>query len=88
MAILPIKNLKQIIAEPIENWKETIINDFEENVFNQHQTIKSIKEKLYEKGAVYASMSGSGSSVYGISEKELELKNDFKEFTFWSGKFL
>lgn len=62
----PTLSIKEIIHTPIEEWKETLINDFEYSVFQAHQEIAHIKQKLYDKGALYASMSGSGSSVYGI----------------------
>lgn len=52
--------------EPIDNWKGFIINDFETPVFEKHPEIKKIKDFLYESGALYASMTGSGSAVYGI----------------------
>ena len=63
---LPAFSLKEIIKNPPETWKEIMINDFEVSVFSQYPAIRDIKEKLYDLGAVYASMSGSGSSVYGI----------------------
>ena len=63
---LPKKSLKDIIQQPIESWKNEMINDFETPVFSEYPSIKEIKNKLYETGAVYASMSGSGSSVFGI----------------------
>lgn len=59
-------NLQESISMPIEIWKDCIYNDFEEVVLMAHPTLKSIKEKLIEAGAVYASMSGSGSTFYGI----------------------
>lgn len=66
----PVKNIKSLIAEvPIENWKETIKNDFEESIFPNHPEIKELKEKMYKNGAVYASMTGSGSAVYGVFER-------------------
>jgi 4-diphosphocytidyl-2-C-methyl-D-erythritol kinase len=58
--------LQQILQQPIENWKNFLINDFEQPVFEKFPEIKSIKDRLYEAGALYASMSGSGSTVYGI----------------------
>ena len=63
---LPEKSLKDIIRQPIETWKNEMTNDFEIPVFSAYPLIKEIKNKLYETGAVYASMSGSGSSVFGI----------------------
>jgi 4-diphosphocytidyl-2-C-methyl-D-erythritol kinase len=59
----------EIIQQPVEKWKDNLINDFEEAIFKQHPSLKELKHQLYAKGAAYASMSGSGSSVYGIFEK-------------------
>lgn len=59
-------NLKDIIGQPVESWKDCMVNDFEESVFPQFPAIGDIKTELYRLGAVYASMSGSGSSVYGL----------------------
>lgn len=66
----PQKGLENVIRQPIETWREELKNDFEEPVFAQHPEIKNIKEELYYKGAIYASMSGSGSTVYGLFKKE------------------
>lgn len=68
----PTVSLKEIIKQPIENWKGHMINDFEKNVFRNHPEIAAIKDKLYDLGAVYASMSGSGSSVYGIFKEPIQ----------------
>lgn len=65
--------LKEIVKRPIEEWKELMLNDFEESVFPQFPAIREIKEELYGEGAVYAAMSGSGSSVFGLFEPETEL---------------
>lgn len=62
----PERNLRDLINQPVESWKDSIINDFEESVFPQFPAIGAIKTELYHLGAVYASMSGSGSSVYGL----------------------
>jgi 4-diphosphocytidyl-2-C-methyl-D-erythritol kinase len=51
---------------PVEEWKGVLNNDFEESVFVQFPEIAAAKQKLYDEGAVYAAMSGSGSAVYGI----------------------
>lgn len=65
-------SLPELIKNPIENWRNTIKNDFEKTIFKKHPFVGEIKEKIYQLGAVYAAMSGSGSSVYGIfSEKPL-----------------
>jgi 4-diphosphocytidyl-2-C-methyl-D-erythritol kinase len=65
----PEKSIKDIIQRPIERWKDELINDFEKWVFSQYKEIVDIKDKLYVGGAVFASMSGSGSTVYGIFPK-------------------
>ena len=62
-------SILEIIHEPFNRWKDKLVNDFEEPIFKQHPPIKEIKEELYKNGAVYASMSGSGSSVFGFFEK-------------------
>jgi 4-diphosphocytidyl-2-C-methyl-D-erythritol kinase len=64
------------IKKPVTSWKGRVVNDFEKSVFEQFFGIKEIKDYLYEKGAVYASMSGSGSSVYGFFKEKPELKVD------------
>ncbi|MBL4715489.1 MAG: 4-(cytidine 5'-diphospho)-2-C-methyl-D-erythritol kinase [Bacteroidetes bacterium] len=67
--------LKDIISSIIKKWKTDIGNDFEESVFAKYPDISSIKNQLYEAGALYASMSGSGSSVFGIFEKGIPKLN-------------
>ena len=64
------KSIKEIIQTPKENWKQSLKNDFEEAVFGYHPEIKDIKTALYKTGAIYSSMTGSGSTVYGIFEKD------------------
>ncbi len=66
----PVLSIKEIIQQPIEHWRETLCNDFESSVFSIHPEIGEIKQQLYDAGALYASMSGSGSSVYAIFNKE------------------
>lgn len=69
----PQQSLKQLITLPVEEWKNHIKNDFEETVFKNHPVIRGVKATLYEAGAVYASMSGSGASVFGIFSKAPDL---------------
>ena len=68
----PQHSLKEIIKQPMETWKNSMVNDFEESVFPHHPEIAAIKDKLYDMGAIYASMSGSGSSVFGIFKEQVE----------------
>jgi 4-diphosphocytidyl-2-C-methyl-D-erythritol kinase len=86
--IIPRKpeiSVNEIIKTPIENWNENLKNDFEETVFKKFPEIGIIKESLYENGAVYASMSGSGSAVYGIFRNEIDLKKTFGNQICWEG---
>lgn len=62
----PEFSLKDISTVPINKWKDIIVNDFEESVFNHYPDIRNLKITFYQMGAIYASMSGSGSAVYGI----------------------
>lgn len=62
-------HLEQINTLPISQWKDVIHNDFEAAIFASHPSLATIKENLYKAGAIYASMSGSGSALYGIFEE-------------------
>lgn len=77
-------SLRQIIALPVHEWKQHLHNDFEEAVFSHHPETKNIKEELYRQGAVYASMSGSGSTVYGLFEKNTKPQLSFPSHYFIS----
>lgn len=68
----PDKSLPELLSQPIETWKDTVVNDFEESVFSKFPEIAAIKDKMYDLGAVYASMSGSGSSVFGIFDDPVD----------------
>ncbi|MCA5006377.1 4-(cytidine 5'-diphospho)-2-C-methyl-D-erythritol kinase [Sphingobacterium bovistauri] len=70
---IPKVDLKRAIQLPIQEWKYYISNDFEIGIFDKHPIIQQVKNLLYEKGALYASMSGSGSAVYGIFEEKINL---------------
>jgi 4-diphosphocytidyl-2-C-methyl-D-erythritol kinase len=70
----PVKHsLYELILEPIQEWKHFIKNDFEESVFKNHPAIRGVKAALYDAGAIYASMSGSGASVFGIFNEKPDL---------------
>jgi 4-diphosphocytidyl-2-C-methyl-D-erythritol kinase len=69
--------LTEIIKLPLKEWKGKLVNDFEAGVFTRYPEIGKIKKQLYDQGAIYASMSGSGSSVFGIFEKPKNLDQIF-----------
>jgi 4-diphosphocytidyl-2-C-methyl-D-erythritol kinase len=73
----PKNHLKEIIQQPIETWKQDLKNDFEKSMFKQHPEIETVKETIYNQGSIYASMSGSGSSVYGLFKKNQTVNNTF-----------
>ena len=72
-----VQSLKDLVKNPVTDWKNCIYNDFENSIFPKHPRIQEIKSVLYSSGAVYSSMTGSGSTVYGIYSKiekdELEI---------------
>lgn len=72
----PEQSLAELLKQPIETWKDNVKNDFEVSVFAKYPEIAGIKDMLYDLGAVYASMSGSGSSVFGIFDQPLEHVDD------------
>ncbi len=69
----PQQSIKEIIRQPIETWKNDLKNDFEPIVFSKYEEIKKLKEDLYKKNAVYAAMTGTGSTIYGIFKKNLQV---------------
>jgi 4-diphosphocytidyl-2-C-methyl-D-erythritol kinase len=69
------RSLKELITLPLEEWKNHIKNDFENSVFKNHPAIRGVKAALYDAGALYASMSGSGASVFGIFHKKPDLSS-------------
>jgi len=81
-------DLRQSIQQPISEWKYSIGNDFENSIFPKYSAIADIKKQLYNHGALYASMSGSGSSVFGIWSEELDLKKLFPHYYCWMSKIL
>jgi 4-diphosphocytidyl-2C-methyl-D-erythritol kinase len=72
----PEISIKDIIKLPVREWRGVLHNDFEDSIFPQYPEIKLIKDRLYDCGALYASMSGSGSSVYGIYEEAPEMEEN------------
>lgn len=77
--------LTEIVANyPIEEWKNHIFNDFEEYAFKKHSELSKIKSALYDMGALYASMSGTGSAIYGFFKSEVELGENLNKYvSYW-----
>lgn len=68
--VMPTSPLDELLKRPIGEWRETVRNDFETTVFGLHPALHEVKEALYAHGALYASMSGSGSAMFGIFDSE------------------
>jgi 4-diphosphocytidyl-2-C-methyl-D-erythritol kinase len=81
----PETPLKEALKLPLNKWEGVIKNDFEEKLLHRYPAIAEAKKTLYEYGALYASMTGSGSTVYGIFEREKDLKAQFPGFAIWQG---
>jgi 4-diphosphocytidyl-2-C-methyl-D-erythritol kinase len=77
-------DVHEIVSGPPEQWKSTLENQFEHPVFSKYPAIRNIKKELYSNGAVYASMSGSGSAVFGIFDQPVELRHLFADSFYWS----
>lgn len=81
--VTPERNINKIILQPIETWKNELVNDFEKIVFTQHPQIKKIKENLYDHNAMYASMTGTGSTVFGIFKSTDQIKLSIEDGYFY-----
>jgi 4-diphosphocytidyl-2-C-methyl-D-erythritol kinase len=81
-------DLKSAIHQPVNLWKDLIWNDFEKYAFANHSELSVIKQSLYNSGALYSSMTGSGSSVYAISDCILKLPHLLDKYNFWQGKLI
>ena len=79
----PAHSLKELAQMPVEEWQGKMVNDFEKSVFPLHPTVESICRQLYDAGAAYAAMSGSGSSVFGLFRNPVSVEHLFSShFTF------
>lgn len=75
----PAKCCRDIVRQPIETWKDELVNDFEAPIYAMHPELAAIKQSLYDAGAVYAAMSGSGSALFGIfREQPTGLEKEFE----------
>jgi 4-diphosphocytidyl-2-C-methyl-D-erythritol kinase len=77
------QDLRTILKQPVSEWKNIVKNDFELSLFPKYPLLAEIKQRLYNLGAEYASMSGSGSTLYGIFEEEIDLANELRPFKVW-----
>ena len=66
---IPEMRLKEVLARPVSEWRDLLVNDFEATVFKAHPELAAIKQSLYDSGAIYASMSGSGSALFALYER-------------------
>ncbi len=83
---IPDMPVNKIIQLPVEEWKRLLKNDIETNIFKIHPVLSEIKDKLYHSGAIYASMSGSGSAMFALFKTEVELRGHFSGCYYWSGR--
>ena len=72
-------DIREILSHPINTWKDRLINDFEVSIFQKHPLLAEIKSSLYKHGAIYASMSGSGSSMFGLFPKDYTITTNVFE---------
>lgn len=78
----------RVVTSPVHEWKRFLVNDFEKSVFEKHPEIETLKESMYNHGAHYASMSGSGSAVYGIFESHEKAQNAINSFSNYKSKLV
>jgi 4-diphosphocytidyl-2-C-methyl-D-erythritol kinase len=81
-------SLRQLLNLPLDEWRGRVVNDFELNIFRLYPLVGRLKVALYEAGAIYASMSGSGSAVYGIFHEEPELPREISTYLLNSGDLI
>lgn len=82
----PARNCRDVVMQPVETWRNYLTNDFERSVFTLHPEIGKLKQRLYDLGAVYAAMSGSGSSLFGLFRKEIKIGEHFPDVFTYCGK--
>ena len=82
----PAKNCRDIVMQPVETWREELANDFEQSVFTLHPEIGAIKQRLYDLGAVYAALSGSGSAVFGLFRETKKIGEHFPDMFTYCGR--
>ena len=83
---LPQFVLFDSIKKPVDEWKYFICNDFEKHIFENHPYLSEIKQELYRLGAVYAAMSGSGSTIFGLFKGRISVSDLFNDCYVWVGE--
>jgi 4-diphosphocytidyl-2-C-methyl-D-erythritol kinase len=78
----PEVNCREVVKQPVESWRDALVNDFEGSVFAVHPELGAVKDRLYDLGATYAAMSGSGSTLFALSRQPLNLDEFNSEGTF------
>jgi 4-diphosphocytidyl-2-C-methyl-D-erythritol kinase len=78
------QSLKELIRIPLKDWKNLVINDFEAEVIKRYNEIQKIRDDLYQIGAIYASLTGSGSAVYGIFDHPVPVGRKFQNYFVWT----
>lgn len=84
---LPEISLLDVIKQPVNTWKDALSNDFEHSIFTKYPVVENTKQALYKTGAVYASMSGSGSAVFGLFEQMPNIAS-LSDYPHWIGKMM
>ena len=84
--VQPEHHLELLLNLPIQQWKGKVVNDFETGIFEKFPDLASLKEDLYKAGAIYASLSRSGSSLYGIFPEKPKLTGPVSRFMVWQGE--
>ncbi|MCY7350497.1 MAG: 4-(cytidine 5'-diphospho)-2-C-methyl-D-erythritol kinase [Cytophagaceae bacterium] len=84
----PADDLRQLLWQPLEAWRAAVKNDFEDSLLPRYPILGNLKTQLYEAGAQYASMTGSGSTVFGLFSEETDCSSLFKNLSFWQGVLL
>jgi len=82
----PPESLAQLIQKPLETWRGSVVNDFESFAFRKYPVIQKIKDEMYNAGAIFSLMSGSGSTVYGIFKIRPQLSGELKSYMIYEGK--
>jgi 4-diphosphocytidyl-2-C-methyl-D-erythritol kinase len=82
----PALSIEHILTLPIQKWQTLLVNDFEKSVFARFPLISNLKQELYAHGALYAAMSGSGSTVFGIFDHEVDVRqSSLHPYVIWKG---